>query len=1061
MVLSSRRCSLLLFLALICLAVTDANAATLWGPEQLQIRRWRVHVSSHRFFSEEAGEARLVVVKTNPEKRIAGGFVLLNRRIVKLRRFFREGNAVFEAAVNLQRRNRMLVVFRGQRGAGISISIRALEPPQANISLDSEQLIRGETAVLSWGVLDADRVEIQPGIGAVPSSGSRTVQPEQTTTYTLTAVGPGGTATATATATVLAPPPRVVITASPEIITAGQSSSLFWNAEDADECRIDPGLGPVALSGWVTVSPAETTVYRITATGEGGTATEEVSVEVLQPPSVWLQADPATVRAGEPALLTWGSEGAESCILSPGVGEVECQGSLTVTPPETVAYTISASSPGGIALATAELTVIPAADPPSVTFTAEPAQIVQGEAAVLSWQTENADHCTMSPDVGEVAPFGAVTVRPEQSTTYTLTADGPGGTTAEIVTVTVLPPEPVVTLSADPPAVLPGETAALTWAALHADSCVIEPGIGPVATQGSVVVSPSETTTYTITATGAGGTASVSTTVTVADPERPGVHITSPYHGQAVDADTVTVSGTCSVEGATVFVNGQEASLVDGMFTAAALPLNPGANRITATATTLGDLLSDTVHVVRSYRYEPQPEGSFGQPYEDLVPEDAMVASYAVNRFSVVNGRVLSADPPPLPGVSVRILAHPEFGSVVTDADGRFALPLEGGGRFTLVFEKDGFLQAQRQVEVPWNTAVAVPEFRMTAIDIQSTPVVLDGSEATVALHRSSVLSDSAGNRSCTVVTTGDNRVQVLDEQGFAVSEPTAFSFRATQVSVPEAMPAVLPPTSAYTYCVDLSVDGAERVRFSKPVLSWVENFLGFPVGTAVPAGYYDKVAGRWVPSENGVVVELMDTDADGAADALDADGDGVADDLDGDGLHGDEVIGLQNPAVYPPGGTFWRVPVTHFTLWDFNFSVVAGPGARRSQPAGLAHSDADPPRNKPCPVPFGSAVEQRTRVLHDDIPVPGTGMRLHYASERTRGFQHRIFVPASGETIPTHLKRIRVEVHVAGCILSREFPALPDQTAEFVWDGLDFRGEPVRGSAVARTRVGFVYDGL
>ena len=88
---------------------------------------------------------------------------------------------------------------------------------------------------------------------------------------------------------------------------------------------------------------------------------------------------------------------------------------------------------------------------------------------------------------------------------------------------------------------------------------------------------------------------------------------------------------------------------------------------------------------------------------------------------------------------------------------------------------------------------------------------------------------------------------------------------RATEYTVgaqgDEAMPGDLPATSAYTYAVEFSVDqaveaGATDVRFTKPVTTYVENFLGFAAGTLVPAAYYDEAEGAWVPSANGVVIE-------------------------------------------------------------------------------------------------------------------------------------------------------------------------------------------------------------
>ena len=58
----------------------------------------------------------------------------------------------------------------------------------------------------------------------------------------------------------------------------------------------------------------------------------------------------------------------------------------------------------------------------------------------------------------------------------------------------------------------------------------------------------------------------------------------------------------------------------------------------------------------------------------------------------------------------------------------------------------------------------------------------------------------------------------------------------------------------AYTYAVEYSVDeadelGAVDVRFDKPVATYTDNFLEFPVGTPVPTGYYDRAQARWIPS--------------------------------------------------------------------------------------------------------------------------------------------------------------------------------------------------------------------
>ena len=83
------------------------------------------------------------------------------------------------------------------------------------------------------------------------------------------------------------------------------------------------------------------------------------------------------------------------------------------------------------------------------------------------------------------------------------------------------PPRPSVTLTAEPEFIVRGESAALKWMSQNATSAELSPGIGPVATNGSLVVFPSSTTTYTITVKGDGGEASAAVRVTVREPTPP------------------------------------------------------------------------------------------------------------------------------------------------------------------------------------------------------------------------------------------------------------------------------------------------------------------------------------------------------------------------------------------------------------------------------------------------------------------------------------------------------------------------------------------------------------
>jgi peptidoglycan-associated lipoprotein len=86
-------------------------------------------------------------------------------------------------------------------------------------------------------------------------------------------------------------------------------------------------------------------------------------------------------------------------------------------------------------------------------MTVNPTSIERGQSATLSWTTTNATDVSVE-GVGAVQPSGNRAVQPGQSTTYRLTAKGPGGETTATARVTVTSPpvvrEPVVSQRPNP-----------------------------------------------------------------------------------------------------------------------------------------------------------------------------------------------------------------------------------------------------------------------------------------------------------------------------------------------------------------------------------------------------------------------------------------------------------------------------------------------------------------------------------------------------------------------------------------------------------------------------------
>jgi peptidoglycan-associated lipoprotein len=95
----------------------------------------------------------------------------------------------------------------------------AAPAPTASITVTPDTINPGQSAALNWTSTNATDVSID-GIGAVETSGTKTVSPAETTTYHLVARGNGGSTDATATLTVAAPPPPPPV--APEALTESE-----------------------------------------------------------------------------------------------------------------------------------------------------------------------------------------------------------------------------------------------------------------------------------------------------------------------------------------------------------------------------------------------------------------------------------------------------------------------------------------------------------------------------------------------------------------------------------------------------------------------------------------------------------------------------------------------------------------------------------------------------------------------------------------------------------------------------------------------------------------------
>jgi len=88
------------------------------------------------------------------------------------------------------------------------------------------------------------------------------------------------------------PQPTASLTANPSTIQRGQSTTLTWQTTNATNVMLE-GIGAVEANASREVTPTDSTTYRLTAKGAGGTQEATARVTVTQPPPPSVAAAPS------------------------------------------------------------------------------------------------------------------------------------------------------------------------------------------------------------------------------------------------------------------------------------------------------------------------------------------------------------------------------------------------------------------------------------------------------------------------------------------------------------------------------------------------------------------------------------------------------------------------------------------------------------------------------------------------------------------------------------------------------------------------------------------------
>ncbi|XP_039766060.1 teneurin-2 isoform X3 [Ornithorhynchus anatinus] len=109
--------------------------------------------------------------------------------------------------------------------------------------------------------------------------------------------------------------------------------------------------------------------------------------------------------------------------------------------------------------------------------------------------------------------------------------------------------------------------------------------------------------------------------------------------------------------------------------------------------------------------------------------------------------------------------------------------------------------------------------------------------------------------------------------------------------------------------------------------------------------------------------------------------------------------------------------------------------------------------------APGRNPIVPETQVLHEEIEIPGTNLKLCYLSSRTAGYKSLLKISMTQSVVPLSLIKVHLMVAVEGHLFQKSFQASPNLAYTFIWDKTDAYGQRVYGLSDAVVSVGFEYE--
>jgi murein DD-endopeptidase MepM/ murein hydrolase activator NlpD len=333
---------------------------------------------------------------------------------------------------------------------------------QVSLTAFPTTLYSGQTTALTWSSSNVTSCNA-PWVANSSTSGSVSVIPSGTTTYSITCSGAGGSFSASVVVTVLqAGSLALSINGLPSGI-AGNVTMTGPNSYTG-QINFTVTLGSLAAgtytiaaspvtAGGVTYAPSPTSQQQTVVAGV--TVSAGVSYSTGTAPSIALSATPSTISQGQTSSLSWNAGNATSCTAG-WTGSMSTSGSQVVAPTVTTTYAMTCSGSGGSKSTSVVVTVNPSSNPTLGGMSTSPGTIAVGQSFLFTLTGSNINPTNVQvvftgpgcpTTTSCVVPNGVLTTRTtgmvvgpallNSTGTFSVQVQNGGGTLSNSVSVTV------------------------------------------------------------------------------------------------------------------------------------------------------------------------------------------------------------------------------------------------------------------------------------------------------------------------------------------------------------------------------------------------------------------------------------------------------------------------------------------------------------------------------------------------------------------------------------------------------------------------------------------------